>query len=59
MSLDTVYMGLDAGDFRLQSLDPLPQLLDRHWVEVLFGELDQRIAGFARKKILQVHRQNR
>ena len=55
MRLGTVHMGFDAGDLRLQRLDPGVELLDRNGVEVLLGELHEGIAGLAREEILEVH----
>jgi NADPH2:quinone reductase len=48
-------MRFDAGDFRHQPFDPFLQLVDRHRVEVLFAKSHQRIVGFAREEIFQVH----
>ena len=55
MRLDALDVSFDARDLGLQGLDPLLKLLDRHRVEVLPGELDQRVAGLAREEILEVH----
>jgi len=55
MRLRPLHVGFDAGDLGLQRLDAGVQLLDRHRVEVLLCELDERVAGFAWKEIFQVH----
>ena len=55
VGLGALHVRFDAGDFGLQRLDPLLQLLDRHRVEVLPGERDQRIVRLAREEVLEVH----
>ena len=52
-------MGFNAGDLRLQGFDPRLKLLDRHGVEVLLAKLDERIAGLAWEKVVQIHERNR
>ena len=56
MRLDTLDVRFDPGDLRLQCLDPLVELVDRHRVEVLAGERDERVVGLAREQFVEVHR---
>jgi hypothetical protein len=55
MGLRALHVCLDTRDLGLQPLYPLLQLLDRHGVKVLLGELDERVAGLAREEIFEVH----
>ena len=55
MALDPFDMRLDPGNFLFERRDPLVELLDRDWVEVLLLELGQRVAGLAREEVFQVH----
>lgn len=55
MILRTLRMRFYAVDLRFQRLDPLLQLLDRHGVEVLLCKGDERIVGFAREEVFQIH----
>jgi len=55
MRLGTLHVCFDAGDLRLQGLDPCLQLLDRHRVEVLPRKRDQRIFGLAWEEFFEVH----
>ena len=57
--LRPLHVVFDPGDFNLQRLDPRLQLLDRHRVEVLLGERDERVVGLAREKLFQIHSWNR
>ena len=45
----------DARNLRLQRLDSRVQLVDRHRIEVLSCELDQRVARLAREQVVEVH----
>jgi len=56
VGLSTLHVRFDALDLSLQRGNALGQLLDRQWIEILPGELDQRIAGFAREEVFQIHR---
>ena len=55
MRLDPRDVRFDASDLGLQRFDPLVQLLDRHGVEVLLGERNQWVVGFAREEFVEVH----
>ena len=55
MVLRTLHMRFDAVDLRFQRLDPRPQLLDRHRVEVLLCKGDERIVRFAWEEVFQIH----
>ena len=44
---------LDPRDLGLEGFDARPQLLDRDGVEILLCKLGQRVAGFAREKLVQ------
>ena len=55
MALSATHMGFNASDFGFQGLDPRLQLLNRHRVEVLLRELNERVAGLAGKEVFQVH----
>ncbi len=59
MRLRSSHMGFDAGDFSPECLDAGDELLDRHGVEVLLSDFDQRVAGLAGEKFVQVHGLNR
>jgi NADPH2:quinone reductase len=48
-------MSFDAGDLGSKRLDSLVQLRNRHGIEVLLGELDQRVSWLARKEFVEVH----
>ncbi len=48
-------MGFYASNLRLQAFDPGVKLLDRHRVEILLPKLDQRVAGLARKQVVEIH----
>ena len=56
MRLGALHVRLDAPNLRLQRLDPRVKLVDRHWVEVLPGKLDQRVARLAWEELFEVHR---
>ena len=49
-------MRLDSGNLGIQRFDPLLELVDAQGVEVLAAELDQRVAGFRREEVVDVHR---
>ena len=53
-----IHVRLDSRNLRLQRLDSRLQFLDRHWIEVLLTEFDQRIAGLAWEKVVQIHGRN-
>jgi len=53
-----VAMRLDAGDFRLERLDPGCKLIDRERAEVLLAELGQRILGLVGKEVVEIHHRN-
>ena len=55
MSLGALHVRLDAVDLGLEGLDPLLQFLDRHRVEVLPAERDERVVGLAREEVFEVH----
>lgn len=55
VNLRPLHMRIDSGDLRLQRLDPRLQLLDRHWIEVLFLQLLERIARLAWEEVVEVH----
>ena len=55
VSLGPLHMRFDPGDFGLQRLDPLLELVDRHGVEVLPAERDERIVGLAGEEVFQIH----
>lgn len=55
MALDALHVRFDPGDFRLECLDAAYEFLDRHGIEVLLCKLDERVAGLARKEIVEVH----
>ncbi len=48
-------MLLDPGNFLPEKLDPLTQLIDRQWAEILANEQGQRVAGLAREEIIFIH----
>src|SRR5689334_21871358 len=50
-----IHVRLDPADFRLESLDTLLELVDRHGVEVLPGKFHQRVTGLAWKEVFLVH----
>ncbi len=54
-----VHVRIDSRDFRLQRFDPRVELLDRHRVEVLAAERDERIVRLAREKIVEIHERSR
>ena len=54
-----IHVRFDAGDLRLQDFDPLLEFLDRHRVEVLPAERDERVVGLAREEIVGIHGRNR
>ena len=58
MNLGALHVRFDAGDLGFERFDPLLQLRDRQRVEVLLGQRDQRIVGFARKEFVEVHGAN-
>lgn len=51
-ALDVVF---DPRNLGLECFDPGPQLLDRHGVEILLCERNQRVVGFAREEFVEVH----
>src|SRR5215204_4059363 len=53
---DPLDVSFDPGNLGLKRFDPLVELLDANGVEVLPAKLDQRVAGFRRKEIVEVHR---
>ena len=55
MVLNLLDVALDPDDFNFQRLDPLQKLLDRHRVEVLLCERDERVVRLAREKVFQIH----
>ena len=55
MSGRALHVRLNPRDLRLQRLDPLIKLLDRHRVEVLAAKRDERIVGLAREQVFEVH----
>ena len=55
MRLRASHMGLDTSDLSLEAFDPGQKLLDRHRIQILLGELHQRVAGLARKQFVEVH----
>ena len=55
MSLRALHVRLNPRDLRLQGLDPLLELRDRHRIEVLLAECDERVIRLAREKFLEVH----
>ena len=55
MDFCAVHVGFHASDLDPERFDSVLQFLDRHRVEILLGELDQRIAGLAREEVFQVH----
>ena len=52
MAFCPLHMGFDPGYFGFESFDACLQFLDRHWIEVLFGKLDERIARLAWKEVV-------
>ena len=59
MRLGALHVRLDAFDLGFQEGDALLQLVDRHRVEILLGELGQRVARLAREEVFQIHSRNR
>ncbi len=55
MVLRPFHVVLDPGDFNFQRFDARLELLDRHRVEVLLRERDQRVVGLAWEKVVEVH----
>ena len=55
MGLDTLDVRLDARNLDLQGFDTLLELLDRHRVEILSGQLDQRVTRLAREEVVEIH----
>jgi len=55
VGLGAVHMCLDPSDFGLQRLDPLLELVDREWIEVLLAERDQGVVGLVREQLVEVH----
>ena len=59
MRLDALHMRFDARNLGLQGGNTLLELVDRHWIEVLFAQRYHRVVWFAWKEVVQVHGQNR
>ena len=55
MHRGALHMSLNAFDFGLEQCDALLKFLDRHRVEVLPAERDERIVGLAWEKVFEVH----
>ena len=55
MRLRALHVRLDAPDFVFQRIDSGVQLLDRHRIEVLLSERNERIVGLAREQLIQIH----
>jgi len=55
MNLRVLHMLLDASNLGLQGLDAGHQLFDRQRIEILLGELCQRISRLAGEQVVQVH----
>jgi NADPH2:quinone reductase len=51
----SLYLCADPRDLRFQGRDAGVELLDRQRIEILPGQLHQRIVGLAREKLVQVH----
>ncbi len=56
MLVDRRDVRFDPSDLHLEGRDSGLQLLDRHGVQVLLGELGQRVVGLAWEKVVQIHR---
>ncbi len=50
-----LHVAFDPGNFNFERLNPRIKLLDRHRIEVLLGERNERIVGLAREKVVQIH----
>ena len=51
----TLHVVFDSRNLRPERLDSLVQFLDRHRVQVLLCQFNQRVAGLAWKEVFQVH----
>jgi len=58
MDLRALHVTFDPCDLGLKRLDPLFEFFDGHRIEVLARERDQRIVGFAREEIFEIHAPN-
>ena len=56
VALDPCDVCLDAVDLRFQGGDSLVQLVDRHGIEILPLQRLDRVIGFAREKLVEIHR---
>jgi hypothetical protein len=59
VNLGTLHVRFNPADLGRQRFVAGGELLDSHRVEVLLPKFDQRIAGFAGKKIVEIHGPNR
>ena len=56
MRLGALHVGFDPCDLGLKRCDALVELIDADGVEILAAELDQRVAGFRREEVVDIHR---
>ena len=55
MTLGPLHMGFDPRYLNLERADARLELLDRHRIEILLGELDERVARLAWEEFVQIH----